>query len=534
MATATFPKLQEYPSKHLQCALCVESYQDARILPCFHTFCASCLQSACLQEDGRNTPVVYCPICMDESELPSNGIQGLPKNMYIQNLQTLQRSPSPLPKCDLCTDNEVAVCHCEVCCCHLCEFCEQAHQRQRKTAEHPLVPVQGSSSLMHHHNSEITVHPEFCESHPSEHLRLFCDSCNVPVCQECTMDEHHDHALLPLEDVNMQYSEILQSLLGQTTPLISTLIDSMKNIEYVLSTIQDRADAVAHDICDSIDARMRALQEHKRSLLNQLDAIKQHKENTLEQQLEEMKRILDQVNVHSSLAVKAVEQGNPATAFSSDKVPLVARLEELLTSDHNFHPEEDDYIQFCPNLPAGQSRGFEMFGVLDARGPSAAHSIVEGEGLFEARQRKMTSFLVTIHDRYGERRLSGGDKVEAYLHSQSGTMVNTTVTDNGDGTYQVSYTPESTGDHRLSVLIDGKHVRASPFVVNIRPRRKKHRGIFHCCTFCSSEGKKHVRCGCGGIMPGGYSGCGHGHPGHPGCFHWSCCGSTIEKSECLL
>lgn len=348
------------------------------------------------------------------------------------------------------------------------------------------------------------------------------------------MDEHHDHALLPLEDVNMQYSEILQSLLGQTTPLISTLIDSMKNIEYVLSTIQDRADAVAHDICDSIDARMRALQEHKRSLLNQLDAIKQHKENTLEQQLEEMKRILDEVNVHSSLAVKAVEQGNPATAFSSDKVPLVAHLEELLTSDHNFHPEEDDYIQFCPNLPAGQSRGFEMFGVLDARGPSAAHSIVEGEGLFEARQRKMTSFLVTIHDRYGERRLSGGDKVEAYLHSQSGTMVNTTVTDNGDGTYQVSYTPESTGDHRLSVLIDGKHVRASPFVVNIRPRRKKHRGIFHCCTFCSSEGKKHVRCGCGGIMPGGYSGCGHGHPGHPGCFHWSCCGSTIEKSECLL
>lgn len=472
---------------------------------------------------------------MDESELPSNGIQGLPRNMYVQNLQDLQRPPSPLlPRCDLCTDNETAVCYCEICGCHLCEFCERTHQRQWKTSEHPLIPVQGKTPLMHRCTSNVSVHPKFCESHPNEYLRLFCNSCNVPICQECSVDEHHDHKFLPLDDVNMQCSEIIESLLGQTPPLITALNESMKSIEFMLSSIQDRAEVVAHDICDSIDARMRALQEHKRSLLNQLDAIKQCKENILERQLEEMKRILDDLNVYSNLAAKALEQGNPSAAFSSEEVPVAAHLEELLDFNHEFYPEEDDYIQFCPNLPAGQSRGFEMFGILNSRGPSAAHSTVEGEGLFEARQRKMTGFLVTIHDRFGERRLSGGDKVEALLHSRSGMTVNTTVTDNGDGTYQVLYTPESIGEHRLSVLIDGKHVRASPFIVNVRPKRKKHRGIFHCCTFCSSEGKKHVRCGCGGMMPGGYSGCGHGHPGHPGCHHWSCCGSTIEKSECLL
>ena len=185
----------------------------------------------------------------------------------------------------------------------------------------------------------------------------------------------------------MQCSEIIESLLGQTPPLITALNESMKSIEFMLSSIQDRAEVVAHDICDSIDARMRALQEHKRSLLNQLDAIKQCKENILERQLEEMKRILDDLNVYSNLAAKALEQGNPSTAFSSEEVPVAARLEELLDFNHEFYPEEDDYIQFCPNLPAGQSRGFEMFGTLNSRGPSAAHSTVEGEGLFEARQR---------------------------------------------------------------------------------------------------------------------------------------------------
>lgn len=29
-----------------------------------------------------------------------------------------------------------------------------------------------------------------------------------------------------------------------------------------------------------------------------------------------------------------------------------------------------------------------------------------------------------------------------------------------------------------------------------------HSGIYHCCTFCSSGGKKDVICACGGRMPG--------------------------------
>lgn len=31
---------------------------------------------------------------------------------------------------------------------------------------------------------------------------------------------------------------------------------------------------------------------------------------------------------------------------------------------------------------------------------------------------------------------------------------------------------------------------------------KPHTGIYHCCTFCSSGGKKEAICGCGGTMPG--------------------------------
>ncbi|XP_063112272.1 E3 ubiquitin-protein ligase TRIM45 isoform X2 [Cavia porcellus] len=72
----------------------------------------------------------------------------------------------------------------------------------------------------------------------------------------------------------------------------------------------------------------------------------------------------------------------------------------------------------------------------------------------------------------------------------------------------------------------------SPFTVTVRRKHRPHPGVFHCCTFCSSGGRKTARCACGGTMPGGYLGCGHGHKGHPGRPHWSCCGKFTEKSEC--
>lgn len=551
MATASYPNssLDRKTRLPLQCTLCLRNLpsQDSTILSCSHVVCSECFQSTCVHfEEELEVQVVSCPVCGHQVELASSEVSRQLKSTYTDARQLLQSglSPVPLPRCDLCTDNEMAVSHCEVCSCYLCDLCEQSHRRQRRTSDHPLNAVDGIPYLFPFNGETASPYgslnrdrdgdqPDVCKAHKDKPINLFCESCNVPLCESCTA-EHDEHNLLSLAEVDTQYSELLRSLVSRTKPLVSSMNESMVSIELLLSRVQERAESVAKEICDDIDARVRALHEHKRLLLTQLEAIKQHKENTLELQLEEMKKVLDEVNVSCSMTTAALRDEATPTSIFSAKIPLAAHLEELVCRKQECIPEEDDYIRFCPKLPAGQCRGFNMFGVLDARGPSAAHSVVEGEGLFEARQRRMATFTVIIHDRYGQRRLSGGDKVEARMQSRTGTIVNAQVTDNGDGTYLVSYTPELVGEHRLSVLVDRKHIRSSPFVVNVRPRRRKHRGVFHCCTFCSSGGKKHVRCGCGGVMPGGYSGCGHGHAGHPGSWHWSCCGHTVEQSDCRL
>lgn len=542
MATAKFAST---PELDLQCALCLHSYSDPRILPCFHTFCSKCLEMNCVQQTEKKTTSIYCPKCFDQSELPSSGIDGLPRNMYVQNLQTIQstsRDSAPPAKCDLCTDDVPALSFCETCCCFMCDFCGQAHRAQRMTLDHNLIPADSAKPTPLPLTQPIPLTsstiltdtpPKFCSVHKEQELTLFCETCEVPVCTECKSKEHNEHAFLPLEDARLQYTEILQGLVNKTKPLVTELNESMKHIEFLLSNVQVRSEVVAEEICDSIDTQMRALHEHKRFLLGRLHAIKMKKENTLEHQLEEVKKIVDEVTVGCSEANKALRHGNAPGMFTTH-APLISRLEQLVNSKHSYAPQEDDYVKYSPNQPAGQIRGYSMSGVLYDRGPSPSHCVLSGEGVFGAKQRKCATFVLTVLDRYDERRIVGGDRVEANVQSSDGSFVKTLVVDRGDGDYHISYTPESVGEHRVSVLVENKHVRGSPFTINVQPKGKKHRGTFHCCTFCSSEGKKHVRCGCGGTMPGGYSGCGHGHPGHPGSYHWSCCGTTTEKSDCLL
>ena len=486
---------------------------------------------------------VYCPICMESSELTSKGVQGLPKNTYVKHLQQLQRSPSPELNCDLCVGNEVAVGRCEKCDCNLCEFCVHAHQKQRKTSHHQLVnldqndssSIDGAVGSMLCRASSSTRGRSrilFCKVHIKEKLDLYCKTCGISVCAKCILTAHTGHTFLPMDEVNMQYTEILQGLLARAKPFASSVEESMKKIDFVLSSIQERSQLISEEIIEFVSFHVRALQEHKQSLLQQLHAIKHQKEDTLKTQVANLTEILDQLNLNCTMASKALQDGTPFVAFNSGS-PVASKLEEILSSKQEASPKEDDYIQFRRGIKSHEINGFRMFGVLDPRGPSAANSVASGEGLYEAQEAKLAQFKVEVNDRYKQRREKGGDKVEAILKDVRNNTVCVSMKDGRDGSYVVSYTPESKGEHQLSVLVESNHIRGSPFMVNVRPKPKQHGGVFHCCTFCSSKGKKHIRCGCGGTMPGGYSGCGHGHPGHPGHWHWSCCGNIVKKSDCV-
>ena len=505
---------------------------DVEYLPCEHVVCTLCFEDAVTRESTTG-----CSLCDHHNS--SSSLRSLPLVHGQEEEEIFQperRNPRDhlMIECDLCTDSASACYQCEDCGCFLCSFCTEAHKRQRRTTDHNIVPLNTNLADPEPEQYECLPSPIPSCSHGTSELRFFCETCTMRICQQCKQVEHEDHHIVTSDEMEVHCSEKLWNLLTKTQPLVSTLNESTQVIQQVMDNIDNQSMTVADHICKVIDSHIAMLQQHKMSLLSELDAIRNRKTEILSQQLSSLAYALKGIRSTCETVSQILTPENDVSSSLSTQLSLAKHLEELTSRRYEYRPLEDDYIRFLPHISAGKKSGFEMFGLIDSLAPSPSHSVLNGDGLRSARQRTKTSIVLTVYNKNGEPRLLGGDQVDLRVHTHTGPPVRTDVVDNDNGSYNLFYVPEHQGDHRVSVLLHGKHVKGSPFMIMVRPRGKKHRGIFHCCTFCSSGGKKHVRCGCGGTMPGGYSGCGHGHDGHPGSKHWSCCGSTEEKSDCRL
>lgn len=66
----------------LECALCLDVFNDPRNLPCGHTFCLECLSRFVDKSKNRkkSTSSLECSLCKRPWEVPQDGVTALPKN----------------------------------------------------------------------------------------------------------------------------------------------------------------------------------------------------------------------------------------------------------------------------------------------------------------------------------------------------------------------------------------------------------------------------------------------------------------------
>ena len=86
--------------------------------------------------------------------------------------------------------------------------------------------------------------------------------------------------------------------------------------------------------------------------------------------------------------------------------------------------------------------------------------------------KKTASFSVLVRDCGGYDLSTGGDNVTATLTCvdyPSLVSPQPTVVDNGDGSYQVSLSPECSGNNLVSVSINGKTIKDMPVTVAVIP-----------------------------------------------------------------
>ena len=60
----------------------------------------------------------------------------------------------------------------------------------------------------------------------------------------------------------------------------------------------------------------------------------------------------------------------------------------------------------------------------------------------------------------------GPGKLTATVENPDGSQTDVLITDNGDDTYTITWTPMMVGKHKVTVKFGGKDIPGSPFTVN--------------------------------------------------------------------
>ena len=476
----------------LLCVLCTCELQDPHLLGCLHCVCRECLERV-EQQDGR----LKCPQCGDTSTHPPQGQHGLRTcrqptaevqcfpircvslAQHIEARKLLQKITSgetvtcSNSDCDNPQSPAVVVCfRCEG---FLCQTCNSGHRLMAKkfSEEHTVKSLSELHSLPPCDLQSLvtqSVTPVTCPCHEGEPLKYCCERCDTLLCQACTVDKdlghqprylnraavaQHTQCLVVAREAVVRSGEVQQKTAARMEAQ-SMAVDRIRE-----RTLQDTQQA--------FQAIQVAIDIKKKELYKQITAMSDEKKHSIEARAQScssegeslaaaqnaLSFLLANGNSHEVVACRGLARVRQSAATSQCRggaggAPV------------------SPVVEFLPQQEEALLTAIRQFGII-RNGASPFHCTVDPKP--EAlRQSTPVVLTVTAVDSSNIPCSSGGESVEAFLRPRPpvpGPAIKAKVEDRGCGQYEVVFGVVYTRECELSVLVNGGHVRGSPFAVQL-------------------------------------------------------------------
>eukprot|EP00729_Bicosta_minor_P032823 gene32823-biopygen30591 len=387
-----------------------------------------------------------------------------------------------------------------------------------------------------------------CSVHIGIPLLLFCDTCNMLICGMCGSFDHAGHTYKEVKDAIAAHRALVEAAVAAVKITRQEVIAATNAIKIIRGELEGNRDAAIKLIDAGFNRLLRAIKQRRDALKKMVNDAYNEKDDALNRQITE----LEGIDTHSEVALKLVE----ATLAAATPIELLERKQLFVDGLTQFKEHGASLKEECGStISATVDVSFEQqaadilaVGWINKEDTDPSASTAAGEGLTLARVGKAAEFVVTaVEVGSGKQRSSGGDAVVVVLvqngapdgsggggggaaaaaakpesgkrkrsgggssgkgratkKSKTGAAASpappandTTVVDNGDGTYSCSYTPpvgaDAVGDgkRRLEVLLNGKHIVGSPFAIEVRPSANMTNWAFDSITtgeYALSEG----------------------------------------------
>ncbi|XP_078608632.1 tripartite motif-containing protein 2-like [Branchiostoma floridae x Branchiostoma japonicum] len=245
-----------FPEDSMSCGICLQPFKRPKVLPCGHTFCEECLVEAA--KGG-----LRCPTCRTVVAI-KGGVAALPNNYQVTEM-------------------------CQ-------KFSELAAARDA-TQQWDAV----------------------CKNHPTEKLQLFCQTCEVPVCNQCLDDSaHRGHKnVITVKQAVEKRMATVTPLLKEKKRQIEERREYLEKLSHLEEQVDENKSQDEQAITDSYEEMARLLSENKKERLATIRDGYEYNMGIINERKGEVQQQLQEIND----VYKDVEQEieNAGIAFLSDE-----------------------------------------------------------------------------------------------------------------------------------------------------------------------------------------------------------------------
>ena len=357
---------------------------------------------------------------------------------------------------------------------YLCESCHISHQRMGKfTKGHTVKSLSELRSLPLSVLRSLvpqSVVPSTCPCHEGEPLKYCCEQCDTLLCQVCAVDR----------DLRHQPRYLNRAAVAQHAQCLVVAREAVVRSGEVHQKTAARLEAQSMAV-DGM--RERALQDSQRAFQTMQAAIDRKKEevcNRIVAVSNEKKCTFTARAQHCCKEVESLTAAQTTLSFiltkgSSHEVVGSKRLAHVRQSAATSQcrgggggSQVSPVVRFLPEQEEALLTAIREFGHIQD-GASPLHCTVDPKPkALSVHQPPPIVLTLTVVDSSNIPCNSGGESVQAFLRPRPpvpGPSIKATVKDKENGQYKVVFHVVYSGECELSVLVNGGHIRGSPFTV---------------------------------------------------------------------
>ncbi|XP_077867797.1 tripartite motif-containing protein 3-like [Saccoglossus kowalevskii] len=452
--------LEELNEDFLSCAICLERYSDPKILPCQHTFCKKCLVQLA---EKRAPNTLMCPTCNRSVGVP---VRDLQSNFFMSSLlDKVPEKPEAVSpqKCEFCDKNEVSsICvECEQ---YYCTTCIKVHNKSKVARSHKILSVKEYHEV--NKKKPFAVQPlQYCDVHIENQLKYYCDTCQTPICIECTIIDHKipKHSNRCIKEVADEYSDELKGKVRKLKVKADEAETSKMSAKAACEKLnacckeeEEKINKKTDEILADLRRHMEVVEQKKKKLVEELKTEYTARVKNMEIKVDELEMKHGNIVSTCSYLETLVQHGNPGQILSAKQV-YQQRMDELITIETK--PEiVPDLVEFKAHP------GKDAIGMLAT---NACHQNCSVDNIPKQLIKGDTATLmVTTRDNQGKQVIPR-QVVKARVTKPDGSYEDIKVQDNNDGTHTVMVHGEIYGEYKVSMTIDNQPIPGTPSLINV-------------------------------------------------------------------